>query len=282
LVTTGCIPDIPTSEIAFTSGNNQFYCSSGVFTVDVQYIGGVLPITWVTNIGKITPTGQRTATVKIHTAVGSPLQSYQGYATVDSPTIHFTCEDTLFGYAYVRLGKSLRDRGVGANCRYDCNYANYDCFDRFHGGDALCGDQAELDSVLDQPDCPFTFEHNTGFGLQPYQTYSGGVASSCLNIGGCRDVSGIAYGWPGVAYITTAGSVCLNDAALCNPDGLQCDTLSIIESSYLSAGAEIQDTRHPNLLALGCSPCSLTVGLDVVITGVDAAGDAVVQDIHVN
>jgi len=268
-----CIPDIPPLGIGF-SGASQFYCSSGGYTVDVQFFGGVLPITWVTNMGKITSTGMRSATVKIHTAVGTPLV-YSGYADVNSPLLHPACDDPLFAYASLRLGKNLLDKNpLTGNCRHHCDFVSFNCFDEYTGGDGICGDNAFVSAAFD---CPFTFVQDEP-GNPPYATYSGGIISSCL--GGCVDATNVIFSYPEVNWL---GTVTDTDYVACG-NGLP-EHPAIVSSTiaqYVANGSQLFDTRHPALLALGCSPCSLVQSLDVIVTAVDAAGNVVITDIHIN
>lgn len=256
-----CIPDIPVGDINFATATNQFYCNSSGYTVDVRYDGGVLPVAWTTTMGQIAKTGNRTATVKIHSAVTSPIIffGYQGdyRSGVDTPS----CNDTLFGYAYVRLGKKLLDKGVFDNCRHHCDYLSYNCFGEVNNGDEICGDNA---FVIEPFDCPFS--EVTGAG----SAY--GTAGKC--IGPCVDAGSVNFTYSEFAFLQTS----------LNPECAhgQPDYTTPPEPLYLAAGNPIYDVRHPNLKASGCSPCALVQSMDVIITAVDAAGTVIVQDIAIN
>lgn len=292
-----CIP-IPAGEINFVSANNEFFCdpNSAAYFVDVQLIGGVLPVVWTTTRGQVTATGQRTARVKIHSAVTSPVQFYGYYGDIRAAANTPLCNDSAFAYAYAKLGKILEDKGIFTECRHGCSFTGFDCrgvinhFSSATSGNAfvwggtlntICGDN---DTVIEPYDCPFD---EVNVSAVPY-----GTPGKCM--GPCRNADNVGFDYgDGLYFELSVSSPPDPDYADCGHGkpfgnwGVSClAPYFIYVEDYLTwlggSGSAIFDTRHPNLIAAGCSPCALDQGLDVVITAVDAAGNVVIQDIHIN
>jgi hypothetical protein len=263
-------------------GAAEFWCDSGQYIVNAIFYGGVLPVNWVTTGGELEVTGERTVRVKIHTAVSTPVTYYGSAGHVTSPNTPL-CNDSGFGYASVRLGKELRKK-VGAACVHNCNFIGYTCFDSVAGTvNATCGDNV---LVPDPSDCPYS-EAQQFNGGAPY-----GTIGKCF--GGCRDAAHVSFSYPDI-YYEEAASFPIPDAdyGTCGngkpfgyfgvASGTAGEiTLAQMISFYGGSGTAVMDTRHPRLIERGCAPCSLVQNTDLVVTAIDAAGNVVFNDIHIN
>lgn len=285
-------------------------CVNNIWILQVVIVGGVPPFIWTTSEGQIVVTGSRSAVVRIHGAVTSIFSNFTGYPTVAfpnganclanvldnslqpgvptdpgyDPLKNYPADLTCLTWASIpwlsassiRLGKEALDKGIFLQCRHHCSFFRYDCYDRPScGGDGTVGENL---FIIDPFDCPFSEVDQLG---NPYETPGKGL-------GPCYDATKVSFDFPYVWPLCNQSQPmvppeCAKDMP-CGSDlgfigGIGPGTFAEV---YEARGGPKQDVRHPNLIKLGCSPCSLIQGTDIIVTATDENNLTAVIEIHVN
>ncbi len=278
-IESGCIPNLPGGSV---DASGEFFCSSGGFTVNVQFLGGTLPIFWATNIGEIVTTGARTAQVHIDRHVDLDVVIVASLGTLRN-----ACALT----AYIARGRAKHHQSIDPDTCEDtappggldeCQAAEYNCkgermsqiLDIQVGGQCTqAGEDAYLAATgFKYSNCP----PFTPAGWPP--TCQEDATALVCAVPRCGTGS-----YNVVDYTPVAFAAC--NASTPTFGSANFGAVSLIATLYDMVGSgtiALCDTRLDELKEAGCSPCALVHSLDVVVTAVDAGGNVVITDIPIN
>lgn len=260
-----------------------FKCIPGdeVKTTRVKVIGGVPPYIVAATLGKVTAVDVNLFDIKIDDAVtignwSGSIGDVRFVPLGGTPT----CNSAQHG-AYVRLGRCERNKGIFADCRHHCDFIVYNCHsESMHApgsSDTILGDNIHIIEPNDCPFCEVTGQNYQGFPAgSPYGT--NGKA-----FGPCYDASLVTFSFPHTWYSSFGGDPAPGgDYAECgHGKPFDDDALADITATFEAHGGPIQDVRHPNLKAAGCSPCALDKGKNSTVTVIDFNNDMVIVTIPI-
>lgn len=246
-------------------------CTNSVKSIPLEFSGGVAPFVYTTSEGFIEEVDLRNLILHIDNNV-----SLGGRVPVGVQLFN-PC--SLPAYVY----RSRTASKTGGACQYEefCDVHQYNCRDEFIGGLNIgisfnCN-PAEEEAAIHLPFDPDTdlSDYTECIGVADLDKYP----YTCFNLGAGAGLCSNPF--PGHACPDPAPDLL---ATVYPEHGFCSDTPTLTDlgqSPHVVEGA-ICDTRHPNLKALGCSPCSLIAGQDILVDITDAVGNNSVFIVHVN
>lgn len=268
---------IPPITIIPTTTVTALDCTNGVFDIPLQVTGGVPAFTWISSEGFLEIIDTRNVILHIDESV-----TLGGHVPI-GVTLHNPCSLP----AYVYRGKASFYNNSGCNHTNACDGHSvmFNCRGEFIGGVDLgiqtptCSDAIEsgLLGTFD-PDTD-VMDYRNCLGVQddskyPLICFNNTFPASCpdlppKNCDGYNDMP--------LATIYPTGGVCTDTPTMTDVGAAG----SLLAGVHTGEGS-ICDVRHPDLKALGCSPCTLIGGQDILVDAEDAAGTHALLLVHVN
>lgn len=293
------------------NANVQLSCTDDIYSINLTLTGGTPPFTWVATSGQLTLTGQRTATLKIHTGILGGTNEFNPYP--------LQCA-TAYSYGVTSLGIYYPDC---ADWPGDvCVFNNYNCFDQWIGwtdtvnmwnadfchdkdhpvGDVHGGAGWPTNGwrIVDCPPCPGTEDLLTACSPNPLP---GGCSTPLIGTAGFTSPTIVCAGrtmlqftlnpydcigsgftsQEGEEYIMTGATYTFTSSLTYVAAEMAADLYQHPENGQLwYDNTDAINAMYSGTIWGGCAPCSRLVNTDIVVTITDARDDSVAVTVHVS
>jgi hypothetical protein len=262
----GSDPELCGDEDMSLDLSAELSCAGSVLETTGTVNGGVPPFTWTVSEGQLEVTSTRTMELRIDGQVDfGTLRIDYGAGEINPCSM----------IAYVQRGRGY----LAIDCAQPQCFGNvFNCYGESVGalpGSQEIGDCHDIDAD-NLADPQFNYV-NCGSGVSNWPILTDNYSSPFSN------ACGVPQGETGLFPVKIYNSFAT--CATAPTDATEGSTLSPNTVSYLrNHAAEISacDTRLDDLKDLGCSPCKLLVGTDIVITVTDARDVTLVREVHIS